>query len=109
VNTVTVGTAIAATVAGWPLYELVTAGTMDATTALVRGGVVAGGCAIGVGFVVRLALGYEAQAEAQRRRRLGNLFQEMESAVADGALTEAASPTSPERAARAAGADPGRG
>jgi hypothetical protein len=86
VNTLSVGTGIAVLVAGWPLYQLVTTGGMDATSAVVRGGIVAGGCAFGVSVVVKLALGYEAQAQVQRQRRFDQLYSNIEGAVADGTL-----------------------
>jgi hypothetical protein len=87
VNALTAGAAIAVCVAGWPLYSLVTTGGMDATSAVVRGGIVAGGCAFGVSVLVNLALGFERDAETARRRKLTTLFNTMQNAVSDGVLT----------------------
>lgn len=86
-NSVQTGTAIAVAVAGWPLYQLVTSGDLDATTALLRGGIVAAGCVYGVTLVVRLATKYETEADLARKRKLDRLFTDMEGAVAEGALT----------------------
>jgi hypothetical protein len=88
VNSLTAGAAIAVAVAGWPLYSLVTTGSMDATSALVRGGIVAGGCAFGVSVLVNLAVGFERDAETARRRRLTSLFDTMQDAVSDGVLVD---------------------
>jgi hypothetical protein len=88
VNSLTAGATIAALVAGWPLYQLVTAGSLDATSAVVRGAVVAAGCAAGVTFVMKLATGYEQQARREQTRRLNKLFNEMEGAATDGSLTD---------------------
>jgi hypothetical protein len=85
-NAVTAGALIALLVVGYPLYQLVTTGNLDATAAVVRGGIVAAGCALGIAAIVRLALSWEADAEHTRRRTLNSLFSEMENAVADGSL-----------------------
>lgn len=78
---------IAIAVAGWPLYRLVASGSMDATTALVRGAIVVAACGYGVSLIVRLASRFEAEVEAERARRIDELYTDLESAVADGALT----------------------
>lgn len=114
-NSVEAGTVIAIAVAGWPLYQLVTSGGMDATTAVVRGAVVVAACGYGVSLIVRLASRFEAEAEAERQRRLDQLYTDMETAVADGTLTAeeaAASEPAPEAPAgttpgTAAGTAPG--
>ncbi len=62
------GAAVAAVVAGPPLYTLVQAGQLEWTAALEKGGVVALGCALGATAVARLASGYERDGE--RRKRL---------------------------------------
>lgn len=86
-NTVQAGTAIALAVAGWPLYTLVTNGDLDATTAVLRGAVVAAGCVYGVNLIVRLATRFEAEADIAKKRKLDKLFTDMEGAVAEGTLT----------------------
>ena len=95
-NSVGTGVVIAVAVAGWPLWTLVTTGGLSADSALLRGGVVAGACAAGVSAVVRLALSYEAQAEASKRRRLDALFSDMEGAVAEGTLKAEATDAPPD-------------
>ena len=87
-NAVTAGVVLAVLVVGYPLYELVTNGELDTSSALMRGALVAGACAAGVAAVVRLALGYEHNEEQKRAHRLNTLFDDMEGAVADGALKE---------------------
>src|SRR4051794_20471377 len=87
-NAMTAGVLLALLVAGYPLYELVTTGALDPDTALVRGAIVAAACAAGVAAVVHLALGYEQADENRKRRRLNNLFSDMEGAVAEGTLQD---------------------
>ena len=109
-NSLTVGAAIAICVAGWPLYSLVTTGSLDATSAMLRGGIVAGGCAFGVSLLVNMALGFEREAEAARTHKLTSLFNSMEGAVSEGLLVDP-DRTTPPRAPDpngAAGAAPGR-
>lgn len=88
---------IAIAVAGWPLYQLVTSGGMDVTTAVVRGAIVVAACGYGVSLIVRLAWRFEAEAEAERARRLNTLYTDLESAATDGTLTagDAASASEP--------------
>jgi hypothetical protein len=88
VNSLTAGAAIAVVVAGWPLYSLVTSGSLDATSAMMRGGIVAGGCAFGVSVLVNVAQGYEREAEVTRRKKLTSLFNSMQNAVSDGVLVD---------------------
>jgi hypothetical protein len=107
VTTAQVGTAIALAVVGWPLYELVTAGDMDATTAVLRGAVVVVACIYGVSKIVAMASRFEADAETARRRRLNTLFSDMEGAVATGSLVDPDG-TQPGSGARAPGAPPER-
>ena len=105
-NAVGAGTGIALCVAGWPLYSLVSSGSMDATSALVRGGIVAAGCAFGVSLLLDLADNYEREARRTQRRKLTSLFNSMEGAVANGALVDPDS--DPARAAGTGGpAGPG--
>jgi hypothetical protein len=86
-DAVAAGAVLAAAVAGWPLYSLVTAGSLDGATALFRGAVVAGACAVGVLLVLRLARGYEEAATAARQARLDALYTDMSDAVSSGTLT----------------------
>ena len=87
-NSLTTGAAIAVVVAGWPLYSLVTSGSLDATSAMMRGGIVAGGCAFGVSVLVNVARGFERDAESARRTKLTSLFDTMQNAVSDGVLVD---------------------
>ena len=80
------GVVAALLVVGYPLYQLVTTGQLDTTSALVRGGVVAGACTAGISAIVRLALSWEDEAERDRTRRLNSLFTDMEDAMSDGTL-----------------------
>jgi hypothetical protein len=96
-STARAGTLLALAVAGWPLYQLVSTGGLDLTSALLRGIVVAVVCAYGVGMIVRLALRFEAEVEAQRKKRLDSLYTDMQGAVTDGILTD---PDEAEQASR---------
>ena len=91
-SSIKAGAAIAVVIAGWPLYSLVTSGGLDATSALLRGGVVAAGCAFGVTMVVRLAQSYEqaiTRAAAKvRTEKLDHLYSDMAGAVANGTLVD---------------------
>ncbi len=66
-NPVAVGSAIAALLAGPPLYGLVQTGQMDGTTALLRGLLVAAICSVAVGYVMQLISGYDKDYEKQHR------------------------------------------
>jgi hypothetical protein len=57
----TVGAAVAAVMAGPPLYGLVQAGQLDGTSAIGRGLVVAGACAFGASYVLNLIGKYEKE------------------------------------------------
>jgi hypothetical protein len=61
VNPYRLGIGLAAAVAGPPLYLMVRHGSLDPTTALWRGGLVAVGCVIGARYVARIVDAYEAQ------------------------------------------------
>lgn len=91
-NALTGGILLALLVVGMPLYELVTTGQLDTTSALVRGGVVAAGCAAGITAIVKLALGWENAAERDRARKLNSLFSDMEGAMSAGTLKDEDTP-----------------
>ena len=111
-NNASAGITLAALVAGWPLYELVAGGDLDLTTAVVRGGVVAVGCAIGIGWVVRIASDYEQEIRRDKSRQLNALFSDMEDAMTTGALQDEEAeqpgqpgqPQAPDEAAESPGA-----
>lgn len=83
-----VGTALAIAVVGWPLYELVTAGDMEATTAVLRGAVVVVACIYGVSRIVDMVNRFEAEMQTVRKKRLNALFSDMEGAVVQGTLVD---------------------
>ncbi len=58
----------AGVLAGPTLYGMVQAGQLDATQAVLRGGVVAVGVALGASYVLRLVDTYHQQVEAARRK-----------------------------------------
>ena len=81
----TVGAAVAAVMAGPPLYSLVENGQLDSTTALVRGLIVAAVCTMGASYIQGLMAEYEHDqavktalrgrllAEAERRAQIKQL------------------------------------
>lgn len=64
-STLRLGVLLAAVVAGPALWPLVQSGQLDADAGLTRGALVAGACTIGVSWIVSLARGYAAEAEAK--------------------------------------------
>lgn len=95
------GTLLALGVTGWPLYQLVTLGDLDLTSALLRVLGVTAACVYGVSLVVRLAQRYETEAEIARQKRLDDLFTEMQEASDDGVLADDTADAGP-----AAGSEP---
>lgn len=84
-STLRVGIGIAAAVAGWPLYSLVQAGTLDPGTALMRGGMVALACAVGARYVQGLVADYQAEQKVSARRRAAVAAFEKATAEAEAA------------------------
>ncbi|MDQ1288433.1 MAG: hypothetical protein QG622_1998 [Actinomycetota bacterium] len=80
------GVLLALAVAGWPLYQLVATGSLDLTSALLRGLAVAAACTYGIILITRLAQRYEQEIELERRKRLNALYTTMQNASAEGAL-----------------------
>lgn len=72
-----IGVGLAVVVAGPPLYTLVSSSQIDLATAVLRGGIVAAGCAFGASLVMRIVRGY------QREHRAAAARQRVEAAVAD--------------------------
>lgn len=62
-----IGLALAAVLAGPPLYALVRTGELDSAGALIRGLIVALVCTAGVSYILKLAGGY---AEDVHRRQM---------------------------------------
>jgi hypothetical protein len=94
-NTVRAGVAIALVMAGWPLYQLVTSGDLDVTSAVLRAGVVAAGCTYGVSLIVRLVSWLEAETRAEKEaEQQDQQFDELHAGREDSATEE--SPTSPD-------------
>jgi len=71
-NALVVGGAVAAVMAGPPLYGLVQSGQLDSTTAIARGLLVAGICAAGASYVMGLIRGY-AKEEAHNAKEAAML------------------------------------
>ena len=66
-NALVIGGGVAAVMAGPPLYGLVQSGQLDSTTAIGRGLVVAGVCAAGASYVLRLIRNYEKEEQANAK------------------------------------------
>jgi hypothetical protein len=67
-NPLVIGGAVAAVLAGPPLYSLVQSGQMDGSSALFRGLLVAALCALGAGYVLKLIDGYEQEWAKKNER-----------------------------------------
>ena len=67
-----IGIVAAAVIAGPPLWRMVQDGSMDTTTALERGGLVALACAVGVSWLRGLVADYQADVRRVRERRAKN-------------------------------------
>jgi H+/gluconate symporter-like permease len=80
-NPVAVGSAVAAVLAGPPLYALVQTGQMDGTTALLRGLLVAAICSVAAGYVLQLIDNYDQdRAKRQRHEQLLTAIAQAEAA-----------------------------
>ncbi len=83
-----IGAALAALVAGPPLYTLTQDGAIDPMTALARGGIVAAGCVLGATLLVRVVTGFERDqhlaAAIRQREAVAAALRELESAQDDG-------------------------
>jgi hypothetical protein len=78
----TIGTLIAAVIAGPPLWSLYRSGNLDLGTALLHWGLVAAGCMLGVTGVNRLIEDYRAQVD--RERRIQEMIDALEDVVHEG-------------------------
>ena len=67
-NPLVIGGAVAAVLAGPPLYSLVQSGQMDGSSALFRGLLVAGLCAVGAAYVLKLVAGYDEEWAKKNER-----------------------------------------
>jgi uncharacterized membrane protein YccC len=81
VTALRVGVALAALVAGPPLYALVDGGGLGSDAGLLRFALVAAACAVGAGAVTSLVRRYEADA---RRRRRDDLLRQARTALEGG-------------------------
>jgi hypothetical protein len=79
---VTFGIGLAGVIAGPSLWTLYQAGNMDLTTALLRGGLVATGCGLGIAGVNRLIADYRVQID--RERRIQEMLDALENVVHEG-------------------------
>jgi hypothetical protein len=81
-NPLVLGAGVAAVLAGPPLYALVQTGQMDGTNALLRGLLVAGVCALGIGYVLKIVAGYDEEwAKKNQRLDLLKAIEEAELAA----------------------------
>jgi len=67
-----IGIVAAAVIAGPPLWRMVQDGSMDATTAVERGGLVALACAVGASWLRGLVADYQADVRKAKERRARN-------------------------------------
>lgn len=81
-STFKVAAALTAVVAGPPLYGLVESGDVDLETALLRGGIVFVGAAVGMQLIMRLVDGYER--ERQRQLKIAKALEALEDAPLEG-------------------------
>ena len=62
---------LTATIAGPPLYSLVSSGNLDGDNAVFKAAIVLVGCLIGAQYIESLAVGYRReQVRAERRREV---------------------------------------
>ena len=67
-NALVIGGGVALVMAGPPLYGMVQNGQLDGTTAIGRGLLVAGVCAAGASYVLRLIRGYAKEEQLNTKR-----------------------------------------
>jgi hypothetical protein len=67
-NALVVGGAVAAVMAGPPLYGMVQTGELDGTSAIGRGLLVAGACAAGAAYVLKLLRQFEQEGDRKAKR-----------------------------------------
>ena len=97
-NALLIGAAVAAVMAGPSLYGLVQSGELDGTTALGRGLLIAGVCAVGAYFVLSLVREYEQDRERKdKQKALLTALAEAEEATKRHAEAEAAAAEAIER------------
>ncbi len=96
------GIIAAAVFAGPSLYGLVQSGQLDASSALMRGLLIAAGCAFGISWLVSLVKGYEAEQDTHAKavQRFLDEADATDLAAAEAALrrseqAEASGPTPP--------------
>ena len=76
------GVLLAAVIGGPPLWSLYQAGDLDLSTALLRGGLVALGCALGIAGLNRIIRDYRTQQA--RARRIQQLTDAVDGLVHEG-------------------------
>jgi hypothetical protein len=76
------GLLLAAVIAGPSLWTLYSAGDIDLTTALLHGGLVALGCALGISGINQLIADYRVRAD--RERRIRQMMDALEGVVHEG-------------------------
>lgn len=79
---VTSGLVLAAVIAGPSLWSLYSVGNIDLTTALLHGGLVALGCALGISGINQLIADYRVRVD--RERRIREMMDALEGVVHEG-------------------------
>jgi hypothetical protein len=79
---VTSGFGLAAVIAGPSLWSLYSVGNIDLTTALLHGGLVALGCALGISGINQLIADYRVRTD--RERRIRQMMDALEGVVHEG-------------------------
>jgi hypothetical protein len=69
----TVGAAVAAVLAGPPLYMLVNNGELDGTSAMGRGLLVAAACVVGAAYIQDVITGYEDEIDRKQAEHIQKL------------------------------------
>jgi hypothetical protein len=94
---VTSGFLLAAVIAGPSLWSLYSVGNIDLTTALLHGGLVALGCALGISGINQLIADYRVQTD--RERRIRQMMDTLEGVVHEGLPIQPIQPDQPNHAA----------
>jgi hypothetical protein len=91
-NPLVVGGAVAAVMAGPPLYAMVQSGELDSTSAIGRGLLVAGICAAGAAYVLNLMRQFERESarKVKNEALLGAIAEAEEAAKRQAAAHAAA-------------------
>jgi hypothetical protein len=89
-NPLVVGGAVAAVLAGPPLYSLVQTGGLDSSTAVGRGLIVAAACVAGTSYVMKIVTGYEKEWARKDQEAARKIAMEAEAERQEKAAQEVA-------------------